>query len=580
MKLNIFHEHRQSSCNHTDTAQTPAFSKSWVMRSKHLYWARSIQGVLWGFLALGWGVAAPSAMAAERVTLRLGPFERAIAIADLARFAKSGDLSPARQLYAPVLTSQVRQALNRRLQLDQNLENRLLHTPTGEQVLRSLQEVIPNSTLTQIQAALSLALRQANGLSVVGFLRAYPQENITIDATSAVALAVQINPTYWQGQALGPLLERDLAVASDTPFKPAFDPAAPGSQTVQQQTITLQDQQRHRTIPVDLYWSANSLSDSASRPYQGPLVVMSPGLGADRKFFAYLARHLASHGLTIAALEHPGSNTDWLNSVTKENNPNNLLPAQEFVDRPKDISFLLDELAKLNTSPGPLQGKLNTEQVSVVGHSLGGYTALALAGAELNLEELRQFCQGSIGIGRSPSDLLQCAAASLPGRKLQLRDRRVVQAIALNPVVGHIFGKTGLTQVTTPVLLLAGTEDTVTPMLDNQLRPFTQLPGPKYLLTAIGGTHLSVGDAANPESIAATSDIVKERRGEETKPLRNLVEGVSLAFIEQLTPEAKTYAPFLTPAYAQSLSSTTIPLRLSTELPASVAPWTQIVIEP
>ena len=294
-----------------------------------------MQGLAWGLIALGWGAAAPSAMAAERVTLRLGPFERAIAITDLERFAKSGNLSPDLQLYAPVLTPQVREALNRRLHLDQNLEDRLLHTPTGEQVLRSLQGVISNSTIAQIQAALSLALRQANGLSVVGFLRAYPQENITINATSAIALAVQINPTYWQSQALGPLLERDLAVTSDTPFRPAFDPATPGSQIVQQQTLTLQDQQRHRTIPVDLYWSTNGLGQGD----QGPLVVMSPGLGADRKFFAYLASHLASHGLTVAALEHPGSNANWLNSVTKENNPNNLLPAKEFINRPKDISF-------------------------------------------------------------------------------------------------------------------------------------------------------------------------------------------------------------------------------------------------
>ena len=144
---------------------------------------------------------------------------------------------------------------------------------------------------------------------------------------------------------------------------------------------------------------------------------------------------------------------------------------------------------------------------------------MALAGAELNLEELRQFCKGSIGIGQSPSDWLQCAAASLPERKLQLRDQRVVQAIAFNPVIGHIFGKTGLTQVTTPVLLLAGTEDVVTPLLDNQLRPFTQLSGSKYLITAIGGTHLSVGDIANPQSIATTIDIVKERRGEENQIL-------------------------------------------------------------
>ncbi len=519
-------------------------------------------------LALGWGAAMPSALAAERIMLRLGPLEQGIAIADLERFAKTGKLPPALQLYAPLLTPQVREVLNRRLQLDPNLADKLiddvLRSPTGKQLIGSLGVAIPNSTVEQIQAAVSLAARQFNGLSVVGFLRAYPSENVTVDASSAIALALQFNPTYWQSQALGPLLEQELAVASDTDFKPAFDPALRGPQTVQQQTLFLQDRQRHRTVPVDLYWSANS---------QGPLVVTSHGFGANRKFFAYLARHLASHGFTVAALEHPASNIKQLASVSAVSNPSQLLPATEFVDRPKDVSFVLDELAKLNQQPGPLQGKLSTQQVSAIGHSLGGYTALAVAGAEVNLEQLRQFCNSSSAIGQAPGDWLQCAAADLPDRKLQMRDRRIVSAIALNPLVGNLFGKTGLTQVATPILLLAGTEDAVTPALNHQLRPFTQLRGSKYLLTAIGGTHLSISDPANLSSSATNSTVVKERRGEETKSLRNLVQGVSLAFIKQTTPEAKTYKPFLTPAYAQSFSTRELPLRLNTELPASIAPW-------
>lgn len=517
----------------------------------------------------------PSALAAERITLRLGPLEQGIAIADLERFAKSGKLPTALQLYAPLLTPQVREVLNRRLQLDPNLADKLiddvLRSPTGKQLIASLGVAIPNSTVEQIQAAVSLAARQFNGLSVVGFLRAYPTENVIVDASSAIALALQFNPNYWQSQSLGPLLEQELAVANDTEFKPAFDPALRGPQSVQQQTLFLQDRQRHRTIPVDLYWSANS---------QGPLVVTSHGFGASRKFFAYLARHLASHGFTVAALEHPASNIKQLASVSAISNPSELLPATEFVDRPKDVSFVLDELAKLNQQPGPLQGKLSTEQVSAIGHSLGGYTALALAGAEVNLEQLRQFCNRSSAIGQAPGDWLECAAADLPDRKLQMRDRRVVSAIALNPLVGHLFGKTGLTQVATPILLLAGTEDAVTPALNHQLRPFTQLRGSKYLLTAIGGTHLSISDPANLASSATNSTVVKERRGEETKSLRHLVQGVSLAFIKQTTPEAKTYEPFLTPAYAQSLSTRELPLRLNTELPASISPWIDLVVKP
>jgi len=589
MKFKLGGHRCKASCSTAGITQSVSLSQPWV---------RTAQGLIWSLtLALGWGTTIPAALAAERVTLRLGPFEQAIAISDLEQFAKTGELSGELQLYASVLTSQVREVLNRRLQIDPNIADKLiedvLRSPGGNQLIQSLGVAIPNSSVEQIQAAVSLAARQANGLSLVGFLRAYPQENITLDATNAIALALQFNPSYWQSQALGPLLARELAVNNNTPFKPAFDPALPGSQTVQQQTLFLQDRQRHRTVPVDIYFpkqeekrtSSSPLVSrllSASQPLDSrqPLVVVSHGFGANRKSFAYLARHLASHGLTVAALEHPSSNIRRRLSVSVGSNPSELLPAREFIDRPKDVSFVLDELAKLNQQPGPLQEKLNTQQVSAIGHSLGGYTALALAGAEVNLAELRQFCKSSTPIGQAPADWVQCAAANLSKRKLQLRDQRIKSAIALNPVVGNIFGKSGLTQVVTPVLFLAGTEDTITPALNHQLRPFAQLRGPKYLLTAIGGTHLSIGDPVNPGSTPSQNTLVKERRGEETNSLRQLTQGVSLAFIKQLTPEAKTYEPFLTPAYAKSFSKPELPLRLTTQLPASIAPWIQLVGQP
>lgn len=414
-------------------------------------------------LALGWGAAIPSAFAAERVTLHLGPFSPSVAVADLEEFAKSGELPSPLKVYAPVLTPQVREVLNRRLQLDPNLGDKLIkdvvRSPTGERLLNILGVAIPGSSLEQLQAAMAIALRQANGLSVVGFLRAYPTENITLDVGSAVAIAAQLNPTYLQSQVFGSLLESELAVKSDI-TNAAFDPAAPGTQTVLKQTLTLQDRQRNRTIRVDVYWDKGIQPNGQAT---GPLVIISHGFGADRKFLTYLARHLASHGLTVAALEHPGSDVAWLNRVSAGTSDGKVLPATEFVDRPKDVSFLLDQLAKLNQESATLQGRLNTEQVSVIGHSLGGYTALALAGAEVNPSELRQSCKDSLGVGQAPGDWLQCAAANLPDRELKLRDQQVKNIIALNPLVGQLFGKTGLTQVETPVLMLAGTEDALTP---------------------------------------------------------------------------------------------------------------------
>ncbi|MEP0770972.1 MULTISPECIES: alpha/beta hydrolase [unclassified Coleofasciculus] len=576
--------------------QTPPFSETarQIGRTRLL-----AQSLLWGVTltslsnAIALLLIEAPVLAAERVTLRLGPFQQSVAIEDLEDFAKTGEVPASLKPYKALLSSEFRDILNRRLHLDPNLGDKVvkdvLRSPVGEELIKKLGLALPNSTVEQLQAGLTLALRQANGLSVISFLQSYPADTITIDASSAIAIALEFNAPYWQSGALGPLLERELTVTKGK-FRPAFNPAQAGSETVQQQTLTFHDWRRQepilgtytsdRKIVVDLYW-ANTNEKPPYQNSQNPLVVLSHGFGADRSFLAYVARHLASHGITVAAIEHPGSNANQIfgghfgsNSVGVPGLVP-LLPASEFVAMPKDISFLLDELARLNQLPGSLQGKLNTEKVSVIGHSLGGYTALALAGGELNLDELRQFCKNRNPLGKSGGDWLQCAAADLPDQRLSLRDRRVAQAIALNPVVGDLFGKKGLGKVSTPTLILTGTSDPLTPSLNHQLRPFTQLPSPKYLLTAIGGTHLSISDFApgsQGEQLTQTT-LVNERTGEVAAPLRQLLKGVTLAFVKQLTPAASTYEPFLTPAYAQSLSTPELALRLNTQLPPSVTSW-------
>lgn len=517
--------------------------------------------------------------AAERLLLRLGPFEQSIEIDDLERFAKTGELPGNLRAFSAVLNQDLRNILLQRLQVDPNITDRVikdwLNSPAAEQIVKSLGDALPNSTIEQVQAAISIATRQANGMSAISLLRAFPGESVTVDVTSAIALALKFNPSFWESQVLGPMLERELA-ADTAEFDAPFNPAQMGFGRVQEQTLTFWDQQRDRLIPVDIYWNdpnPNLDGYDLTSLDPGPLVIISHGFGADRGFLRYLARHLASHGLTVAALEHPGSNVNWLSRASVSGNPGDLMSPLEFIDRPKDISFLLDELALLNEQPGKWEGKFNTTTVSVIGHSLGGYTALALAGGELQLDELRRSCKSTDLLSKSPAEWLQCSAAELPSRRLQLGDARVKNAIALNPVVGQLFGKTGLKQVTIPTLILSATEDAFTPAVNHQLQPFTQLGGEKYLLTVIGGTHLSVGDTTN---LGIQRTLVQERIGSEVEPLHQLLQGVSLAFIKQLTPEAKTYQPFLTPGYAQSLSSQELPLRFNTQLPATVYRWLQI----
>lgn len=521
--------------------------------------------VLAGIFAIssGWNV---TTSAAERLTLRLGPWQGSIAISDLERYAKTGKLSGPLEAIGPFLPPGLQEVLSQRVEIDPDMTDeaidKLLRSREGNRFLRVILLTVPDSTLDQVKAAIKFVATQGNGLSFLGILKALPGDNITLDATAVLGVASRLNLPYLEGQIISSRLEKDLEVETE-PFSASFDPAAPGSQPVRQETVTLDDRPRNRKLVVEIYASEN---------VRGPLAVMSHGFGADRFFLAYLARHLASHGITVATVEHPGSNQVWLQQVPITLDPSNLMSGTEFLDRPRDISFVLDELAKLNRQPGTLYDKLNTENAIAIGHSLGGYTVLALAGGELNLEALRDACQGR-RLGRAPADLLQCSAAELEENRVSLGDRRIKAAIALNPMVGQLFGPNGLSEVDVPILLVAGTDDAWAPAVTHQLAPFTNLRDPKYLVTGIGSNHFSTTDPNHPSLAETQTRLPDDTSAEQTENLRQLVRGVSLAFIKLQTSDAQTYVPFLSAAYAQSLSTEEIPLRLNEELPARLARW-------
>jgi predicted dienelactone hydrolase len=512
-----------------------------------------------------------SVLAAERVTVRAGFLQQSVEVNALEDFVETGKVPPALKSYEFLLTPHLRQQLSRSLHVDPILVKPFLAdlfgSPDGEKLLAQLSAALPGSSSQAIEETFSQTLTKKSTLSFLSFLRAYPSENLIFDLPSVARIAVQLNATYWQNQLIGPQLERDLQVKVDKATTFRFDPTVRGQHLVSTATFLLRDRTRQRDIPVDIYYSTKT---------RGPLVVISHGFAADRKFLKYLAHHLASHGFTVAALDHPGSNIAALFQTAVSMKLSKLLPASEFIDRPLDVTFLLDKLEQLNQSQGILSNKINTKQVTVIGHSYGSYTALALAGAELNPRALREFCQALTPLERSPADWLQCAAAELPYGKRQFRDPRVAQVIALNPIIGDLFGN-NLSGVRVPTLILSSSDDGVTPTISHQLQPFKQLRGEKYLLIAFGGTHMSVTDMSNLDSTVGQSTLVREVMGIEANPIRELVKGTSLAFVEQLTPQAQSYRSFLSPAYVQSFSNDLLSFRLAKELPSSLDTWLNIV---
>lgn len=146
--------------------------------------------------------------------------------------------------------------------------------------------------------------------------------------------------------------------------------ADPGPFTVDSVKLEWKDSQRKREVPVRIYYPKEAKSAS-------PVIIWSHGLGGNRDAYAYLGNFWASHGYVVVHPQHQGSDTTVIRAGGKDAFKS-AATAKNAIDRPKDITFVIDQLTELNKN----SGKFNLEAIAVGGHSFGAQTTL-LAGGQL-----------------------------------------------------------------------------------------------------------------------------------------------------------------------------------------------------
>jgi Predicted dienelactone hydrolase len=489
-------------------------------------------------------------LGAESVVLRQGFIYATVSVKDLKEFAETGKVPLGLLGYFSLLTPEQKQqalaALNINIKIKYETVDTIVNSKVGTRLLTDIDTIISSEKSqggTAIKQAILSASKSNQGLSVINFLENYPLPKIEINLPQAFAVLKRLNQGFWQTQRL--LLEvlPKLTPADSKPLQVPFDPSQPGLGKVEITRIELQDKQRDRHIPVYIY------SSSAATPDK-PLILYSHGRGSDYQELRYLMEHLASHGYTVIVPEHPGSNATFVDQ-------NLFLSPTEIIERPQDLIFTLNELEKLNINDPRFKGKFNTNNTLIFGYSFGGATALALAGGEFQIDQLRKNCDQSF-ISFSLGKATQCLAAELPKDRYRFSDPRIKRAIAFAPTASVLFGETGLNQVQVPTLILTQSSDKVTPALPEQIAIFSQIQTEKLLLGVLGATHLSVrdpGTIGDQSWIPVTPISGGEVIAEASKDVRNYAKGIVLATAAQLTPEAQKYQVFLTPEYYQYIST-------------------------
>ncbi|SDU20648.1 Predicted dienelactone hydrolase [Verrucomicrobium sp. GAS474] len=226
--------------------------------------------------------------------------------------------------------------------------------------------------------------------------------------------------------------------------------------------LTWHDDARNRDVPVRIYSPA-----SGTPPF--PVIVFSHGLGGSREGYSYLGKYWAAHGYVSVHVQHLGSDSAVIHSAAALQE--SISNVDNFVNRPKDISFALDRLTALNQTDGPWRNRLDLARIGVAGHSFGAYTTMAIAGATF-------------------------AVPRLSG----LSDPRVKAVVAMS--VPNVPG-TRFDSITLPALHFTGTFDEIaiqhSPVKDRRI-PYDQSRGPgTYLVIFQGGDHMVFsGRLANP----------------------------------------------------------------------------------
>ncbi|WNN91684.1 alpha/beta hydrolase [Gloeocapsopsis dulcis] len=512
------------------------------------------------------------ALTAERIYASYSVVERSISVAALEKYAREGILDDELAVYAqyvnPQQLAQLRRVLLTRIELTPVAVAQFLYTPQGIILLERLGQIVQTEArqpgFYAIRSALILAAATPDGLTLLNVLRQFPTRSIRIDLARSLRIAEQLERLVNQTRQAITLVQQDAVNAANAQppldFRQLPDLRERGPFSWNQQTLTLSDPRRDRRFLADIYLPLN-----LEKP--APVIVISHGLGSDRTSFIYLATQLASYGFAVVVPEHPGSNAEQLRSLllgvaAEVAQPN------EFINRPLDVRYLLNELERLRLSDARFRN-INVQQVGVIGQSFGGYTALALAGAPLNFEQLQQDCtrlqDSSLW---NVSLLLQCRALELPITGYVLRDPRVKAAIAINPITSSVFGEASIRQITVPVMIVSGSADTIAPTLAEQIRPFSWLTSPdKYLAVIVGATHFSTIGEPTPgsEPIAVPPQVI----GPTPEVARSYISALSVPFFQTYINNLPQYRPYLSSAYAQAVSETLLPLSLVRSLSSS-----------
>lgn len=511
---------------------------------------------LLGLLTIPFIVTNLGIKTANQIYLNYGLLRLPVSLNTLETYAKTGKILNDLKLYLLFLNPENREKLRNGLRFHLNINPvqlaQGLYSPMGEKLLQYLGEMIQieggsNGAIALREALITTA--ESQDFTPIDILQNFPGE-VHFNLVKILEVNREFSDVISNTEKLLTQVKEMTLTAAATETKVDFstlpDLRQLGNFYFYQETIELNDKARDRQFLTDIYLPTHQIERETI-----PLIILSPGLAAKRSQWIHLVEHLVSHGFAVAKVQHPGSDFNHFQAFL-DGEEKDIFQFQEFINRPLDITYLLNELERRNQVK--YQGKLNLKNVGIAGQSFGAYTALALAGAKINFAQLKQDCLPQIKY-LNPSLFLQCRALELPQQNYDLRDERIKSALIIDPVNRSIFGQSGLSQINIPILWVAGSEDQLTPVVIEQVYPFSWLPvKEKYFILTKGAKHLDFNITAIQDIKSVDDDDLNQLVSESSPVINSYIYAFSLAFFQVYVRNDADYLNYLQSSYALAIS--------------------------
>jgi predicted dienelactone hydrolase len=507
----------------------------------------------------------PSYSAEQIRITTTGPLVVTISVDSLETLAETGEVTDELQLYARFLgdglLQQLQTALSFKLPLDVVAVDNVAYSPLGRDGLFNLGKVIQATPGENGEKALRAAVINAaanadsEGWTILDALREFPTQSIDIDLMDLLALRRELSLYFSYNQAANRAIQAqaqaEASAEADLDIADLPDLSQPGPYTFREDTITVTNPAVRQTadgLSVNYDFDSDvyvplGLTEPA------PIIIISHGFGDVKESFTYLAEHLASYGFIVIVPEHVGSDLayrkEYLGGLL-----NTLLSPVEFINRPQEISFLIDRLEELTTESPEWAALVDLDRIGVVGDSLGASTALALGGAEINYPRLLDNCDQD-NIIFNVALYLECRARFLPPKNYELKDPRIKAIVAAHAVGGGLYGPEGFAQIDVPIMLVSGSNDIVSAVVTEQIHPFVWLQtDTKYLAMLEGGTHFSTKPGRD-----GAEGIFALLAGQNRDVGSRYYKLLSVAFWNAHLRDQEEFLPYLTARYGEAISA-------------------------